>query len=262
MRPPINRCHTLLFVSVLTALGACGGGGGSGGDAVEAFEDSISALEEGKLSTYIQTATPKVQLEQMKAEWDAKRKTPLSAYEATQFRETMAMLTAKDAEQQLFAMLEPQLVVIEGQAASIAQMLPALTGMGGEQAAPAIDTLSALAERLPDLGLDDEQKLKQAIAVVTGTARKLDLKDAEALTKLEFSEVLAKADVIYAGAIDLLEVYGLSIEKSLASTEVKVQSAEKDKAVLEVSYSLFDGPRRSRNIEMAHVDGRWVPTGR
>jgi hypothetical protein len=268
MRLPLSPCTaspcTAPFaLSVVLALGACGGGGGSGGAAAEAFEDSLDALKDRKISTYVQSATSKVQLEQMKASWDKERKaTPDPAYVA-QFREVMAMLTAKDADQQLFAMIKPQLAMIAQQAAGVAAMLPSLaSGVGGQQAAPAIDTLSALAERLPELGLQDEQKLQQAIAIVTGTARKLGVQEYDALAKLEFPQMLAKADLLYAGVVDVLAVYGLSLEESLASTEIAVQSATENNAVLAVSYSLFGGPRQSRNIEMARVDGRWVSTTR
>jgi hypothetical protein len=263
MRLSYPHATNSLLLSTLTALAACGGGGGSGGDAAESFEDSVAALQAGKVSEFIQNATPKVQLDELKANWDEQRRAAIKPADAAQFREMMAMLTAKDAEKQLFDMLAPQLSMIEQQAADAAEALPMLAmGLGGQQAAPAVDTLSALADRLPELGLADEKKLERAIAVVTGTARKLGAKELDALTKLEFPAMLAKLDVLYAGAADLLEVYGLSLEESLASTEVEVQSATEDQAVLVVSYSLFGGPRQTRNMEMARVDGRWVPTGR
>lgn len=250
-------------LSALVALGACGGGGDSGSAAVEAFESSLEAVKSGKISAYVQSATSKVQLDQMRASWEKQRQVQPSPTEAAQFREVMAMLTAKDAEQQLFGMIKPQLAMIEEQAAGFADMLPMFaSGLGGEQAAPAIDTLVALGDRLPELGLGDEARLKRAIAVATGTARKLDVKEVDALTKLEFPAMLAKLDVLYAGVVDLLEVYGLSVEESLATTEVAVQSASENEAVLAVSYSLFGGPRQSRNMQMARVDGRWVATGR
>jgi hypothetical protein len=264
MQLPRTRCTTTFALLVPMTLSTCGGGGGdSGSAAAAAFEDSLEALKSGKISAYVQTSTPKSKLDELKASWERQRQTAPSPEDAAKFREFMALVTAQDAEQQLFGMLAPQLTMIEQQALGFAGALPMLaSGMGGQQAAPAIDTLTALADRLPELGLADEQKLKQAIAVVTGTARKLELKDYDAFARLEFPAMLAKADVLYAGAVDLLGVYGLSVAESLATTEIAVQSATEDDAVLEVSYSLFGGPRKTSKMEMARVDGHWVATGR
>lgn len=79
---------------------------------------------------------------------------------------------------------------------------------------------------------------------------------------LDFDGMLSKVDVLYAGVADLLDVYGLSLEESLESTEVAVQSETENQVVLNVSYSIFGGPRQTQNVEMALVDGRWVTTGR
>ncbi len=256
---PTRLAPVLPFV--LFALGACGGS--PGGAAVEAFEASLAALEDGEFSAYLERAASKVQLEQMKASWAQQRQVAPSPDEAAQFRQMMAVLTAKDAEEQVFGFVAPQLAMIEEQAAGFADMLPMLVGgLGGQQAAPAVDALVALGDRLPTLGLSDEKKLKQAIRVVTGAARKLGLKELDAVRALDFDDLLDKADVLYGGVNDLLEVYGLSLEETLASTEVKVQSASENQAVLEVSYSLFGGPRQMSTLEMMRVDGRWVPTGR
>jgi hypothetical protein len=52
MRLSYAHAPNSLLLSTLTALAACGGGGGSGGDAAESFEDSVAALQAGKVSEF------------------------------------------------------------------------------------------------------------------------------------------------------------------------------------------------------------------
>jgi len=255
--------HRLVWrtAPLILALASCGGSPGEA--ATEAYEASIAALRDGRLSFYVERAASKVQLEQMKASWEQQRRTPMAAAEAAQFEEVMASLTAKGAAGKLFETLAPQLALFEQQLIENAGVLPMIVGgLGGQQAAPAVEALLALTDRLPMLGLSDEKKLKKALAVVTDAARELDIDKAAELTALDFDELLEKADVLYAGVVELLDVYGLSLDKSLASTEVTVQSESENQAVLQVSFELFGGPRQAMTLEMARIDGRWVPTGR
>lgn len=253
----------LSLLATLAIAASCGGGGGSGGDAAETLEASLASLRAGKLSDYVERSMSKVQLEKLRADWERQRQQAPTPDEAAQFRDTMAMLTAKDAEASLFAMLAPQLMALEEQAVGMAGALPMLAaGLGGQEAAPAMDALNGLAERLPELGLADEGKLKRAIKVVTKAARELGVKELDGLRALEFPALLDKADVLYGGVSDLLEVYGLSLDETLASTKVAVQSASENQATLALTYSVFGGPPQTSTLEMARVDGRWVPTGR
>ncbi|MEM8712316.1 MAG: hypothetical protein AAGG01_15300, partial [Planctomycetota bacterium] len=89
--------------------------------------------------------------------------------------------------------------------------------------------------------------------------RKLDLDSVQDVQALDFDELLGRADIAYAGLIDMLDVYGLSPQSTLDSMKIKLISSEGDLAQLEATFSLFGMDPETVPFEMERIDGRWFP---
>lgn len=272
------RIKISLAALALLAVGLGGCGGQEPASSVEAAKDFGPAetvleqarkLREGDLAALVQLAVPPAQYEQLKAEWPSRVKDdPASEEDRREFAEAMAKMTAADAEQALYAELEPALAKAE---AEMGAQLPLMVGMGrgfavqainessklsAEQKQQATDFLDAFAKWVEGAQFFDREKARQAIAGAVATARKLELKTLEELEKLDFEQAMQKAGTAYLGVRDLLKVYGLDLDAALASVEGRVKSEQGDEAVVEVSYRLFDQPLNFET-KMTRRDGRW-----
>lgn len=258
------------------ALAACGGDDAGDADIAAASESPTDAIvasaqrmKEGDLLGAVKLSVPPEHFERMKAEWrESVENDPPSEEERRQFAETMSKLTAPDAEQQLYAELEPQLQVFETE---MAPQIPLWIGMGRGFAVQSIEasedltppqkqqatqTLDAVAAWLGSVDLTDRDKVKTAIGHAVETARAVDLQTMEQVGELEFEQMLEKGGVVFTGLKDVLRVYGLDLDKSFDSVKAELVSETGDTATVRVDYTLFDRPL-SFETEMVKVDDRW-----
>ena len=195
---------------------------------------------------------------------EAAKKPAPSAEESKQFADSVTKFTAPDAEDKLFAEIQPKLAQMGPQ---IPMMVGMMSGMAGQSIAqstkmsPAEKTqanavLTAITKWATTAPLSDPEKAKQAIKVVVGTARDLKLTTLEAMQKLSFSEMMQKAGIAAGGLRKTLAVYGFDTDKMLDSVKAEKKSESGDTAVVTVSYTLLDTPVTA-DVNMIKRDGRW-----
>lgn len=245
-----------ISLSLLSLLPACGGPTSSPEGAIEASTD---ALVSNDIGAWIELTMTPAQQEDLRASWEKLRKSEPTAREREQFDAAIKMLTAKDADAQLFASLQPQLVQIQGQfgwALTFAPMMLANLAGGEPEAQLAAQEFAA---SLANIDLTDEAKLKQAIHCVTQAAKKLKIDDFEELRGLSFDKLTSKGSTALAGIKGVLQVYGLDLDATLESIETKVIAEEGNSALVEVRYALFGGAKSSMQMRMIKSDDGWTP---
>ena len=195
---------------------------------------------------------------------EAAKKPAPSAEESKQFADSVAKFTAPDAEDKLFAEIQPKLAQMGPQ---IPMMVGMMSGMAGQNIAqnpkmsPAEKTqanavLTAITKWATTAPLSDPEKAKQAIKIVVGTARDLKLTTLDAMQKLSFSDAMQKAGIAVGGLRKTLSVYGFDTDKMLDSVKAEKKSESGDTAVVALSYTLLDTPV-SADVNMIQRDGRW-----
>ena len=235
----------------------------------ETVSRQAAELREGDIVSLIKLAVPPEQYEKMKTEWSQRIKDePASEEDRREFAEAMAKMTGDDAEGALYAELEPALAKAE---AEMGAQLPLMVGMGRGFAVQAINEstklsaaqkqqatefVDAFAKWLEGAQFFDREKARQALSSMVSTARKLGVKTLDEVEKLDFEAAMEKAGVVFLGVKDVLKVYGLDLDQSLASVKSEVKSQQGDEAVVEVSYQLFGQPL-SFETTMTQRDGRW-----
>jgi hypothetical protein len=273
MRLPVLR-HVLLPLVATLLLASCHGkdeparAGGSTPEA--ALQSSVDLLRSGDINGLWRHLLPPADYANMRADWTLQQRhaQPDSAAQRARFSETLRKLTAPDAENTLYAELQPKLTQMQQQ---YQDQLPVLISVGeallkrsiarspslGEtqkaQLGSVLDTLLPWAQQAPWF---DAAHAKQAIGVAVATARKLDIKDADQLRSLDFDATMTRYATGYAGAKQLLAIYGLSIDQALDSARFTPVSNSNGHAVVKLDYTLLGKPL-SAEAKMVEENGRW-----
>jgi hypothetical protein len=267
-----------LAASALLALGLVGCESGEQKVADKAPESlgpaetvtaSAEHLRRGDIAALIKGAVPADRYETLRSEWSRRtQEEPSSEADRKEFAETMAKLTAADAEAVLMSELEPQLAKAE---AEMGPQLPLMVGMGrgfavqalmeskqldDAQKQQATAMIDALAAWVQGAKFFDREHAKAAIGHVVATARALELTSLEQVEALDFDAAMAKAGQVYLGMSKTLAVYGLDLDATLASVKAEVVEQQDDLAKVKVSYSLFNQPL-SFETRMVRRDDRW-----
>ena len=270
MRLPVLRHALLLFAALL--LAGCHGkdepaqAGGSTPEA--ALQSSVDLLRSGDLNGLWKHLLPPADYASMRADWALQQRhaQPDSAGQRARFSETLRKLTAPDAEDTLYAELQPKLAQMQQQyqlpvLASVGEAIlkrsiarsPSLGETQKAQLGSVLDTLLPWAQQAPWF---DAAHAKQAIGVAVATARKLDIKDADQLRSLDFDTTMTRYATAYAGAKQLLAIYGLSIDQTLDSVRFTPVTNSNGHAVVKVDYTLLGKPL-SAEAKMVEENGRW-----
>jgi hypothetical protein len=184
--------------------------------------------------------------------------------ESKQFADQVAKFTAPDAEDKLFADIQPKLAQMGPQ---IPMGVAMMSGMAGQSIAQnpkmseaektqANAVLTAITKWATTAPLADPDKAKQAIKVVVGTARDLKLTTLEAAQKMSFQDAMQKVGIAVGGLRKTLAVYNFDTDKMLDSVKATKKSEDGDNAVVTVTYTLLDTPVTA-DVKMVKVDGRW-----
>ena len=235
----------------------------------ETVERQAAELREGDLVGLIQLAVPPAHYDKLKSEWSQRiKEDPATEHDKREFAEAMAKMTADGAEQALYAELEPALAKAE---AEMGAQLPLMVGMGRGFAVQAINEsakltaaqkqqatefIDAFAKWIEGAQFFDRDKARQALSSMVATARQLGVKSLDEVEQMDFETAMQKAGAAFLGVRDVLKVYGLDLDATLASVESKVKSQQGEEAVVEVSYQLFGQPL-SFETTMTQRDGRW-----
>lgn len=265
--------RTLLPLFAVLALAACHHDEAAqvGGDTPEAaVQGSVDLLKAGDFNGLWKHALPPADYATLRADWGRHNanQPPVSAADKAKFDEAVRKLTAPDAENQLYAELQPKLGQMEQQ---YKDQLPVMISVGDAllkngvaqnqnldseqktQANQLIDVLVPWAKQAPWF---DQAKAKQAVGVVVATARKLDLKSPEQLRSMDFDATMAKYATGYAGLKQLLAIYGLSVDEALDSVKLSTLSSKDGHAVVKIDYTLLGKPL-SAESNLVQQDGRW-----
>jgi len=238
-------------------------------DPATAVEAMAAKLHDNQLLEAVQLAVPPAKLDELRAEWRQKMASEApSEEERADYAAQMAKFTAPDAEAVLYAELEPQLIKFETE---MAAQMPMMIGMGQgfvmqsiqaseeldeTQKKEATDVVAAIAGWLQGVKLTDRDLAKQSIAIAVKAARDLDLATLDQVRALDFDQTMGKASVMFGALKEVLALYGLDINQSLAGIKASVVSKADGAAKVAVAYSLFGKPLTTQT-EMVEVDGRW-----
>ena len=273
MRLPTLRYALLpLFAALL--LSACHGkdeASQPGGSTPEAaLQGSIDLLKAGDLNGLWKHALPPADYANLRADWShhEQDQQPITDDDRAKFNETMQKLTGPDAENKLYAELQPKLTMMEQQ---YKDQLPVLVSVGEAlvknsiaqnknltdaqkaQTSSVLDVLAPWAQQTPWF---DQAKAKQAIGVAVTTARKLDMKSPDQLRAMDFDTAMTKYSTGLTGAKQLLVVYGLSLDDTLNSVKFTPVSSSNGHAVVKIDYTLLGKPLSTEST-LVQQDGRW-----
>ncbi|WP_049623336.1 hypothetical protein [Frateuria defendens] len=242
-----------------------------GGDTPEAaVMQSVALIKAGDFNGFWKHALPPADYATLRADWTLPRpgQPPISNEDRARFATTMQQLTAPDAETRLYGQLQPQLAQAEQK---YKDQLPMLIGLGQsvlksgvaqnqtlsaeqkQQANAVIDVLAPWAQQVPWF---DPAKAKQAVGVVAATARKLDLKSPDQLRTMDFDNAMQRYATAFAGAKDLLAIYGLSVDQALDSVKATPIDNAKGRARVRLDYTLLGKPLSTETV-LVQQDGRW-----
>jgi hypothetical protein len=230
---------------------------------------SVAALRANNVSAFLNNALPAGELAKLKADWNKDiNKDPVTDEDRKQFTDTMAKLTAPDAEAKMYAEIEPQLKDFD---AKTAQQMPMMIAMGQGFAQSAIqqskdlnDSQKQQAQAMVDatatwaqtVKFTDPALVKSAIAAISKTARDLNLKSIDEARALSYDQAMQKAGIMLAGVKQVFAVYGLNMDKALDSIKVETAAMTGDTAKIKISYTAFDQPF-STESDLVKVDGKW-----
>lgn len=234
-----------------------------------AVKAALQALRNNNVGALLENALPAPQLAKTKAEWGKDlNKDSITNEDRKKFADGVAKLTAADAEAKLYAEIEPKLKEADAQ---MAQQMPMMIAMGqgmlqssvqqskdldDKQKEQATAAIAAAAKWAQTAKFTDPALVKQAIAIGCKIARDVNIKTLDDARALTFEQGMQKAGIVLAGAKQIFDVYGFSIDKTLDSAKVETVSNQGDTAKIKVSYRLFDTPLSSES-DMIKLDGRW-----
>lgn len=266
-------CIALVLLVVL--LAACNKqkeapGTPGGGSPEDATRESLALLRDGKFDLFWKHALPPADFAALRADWPRLDATPapVEPDDKAKFEAGVKRLTEPEAEKKLFAELRPTLVRFDR---DYKDQMPLVAGIGQSMALTAIDqakdlTLSQkrqLREAVNVVGpwastvpWGDQAKAKEAIAIVVDTARKAGLSTPEALHAMNFEQSMATWSTAWLGFKRLLDVYGLSIDKSFDSVSIDTIESSDGSAHVKITYTLLDKPIQT-DATLVLLDGRW-----
>ncbi len=270
-----NLARITLTTAMTLCVVACGNdstpgataSAGAGPDTT--IQTSIALAKQGDIAGLIGNVLPPADFARIKADWNNKKDSAEPSEEdRRKFAETMAKLTAPDAAETLYAEIEADIMQFDAQ---YQQQIPTMVAMGrgyvqglvqqsqdlsAAEKEQANNAIQALAQWIEKTRFTDPALVKKALAILSDTARELDLKTLDEARALNFDQSAPKLKVAFNGLKKVLEVYGFSINQTLDSVKSEVVTNEGDTAKVKVAYTLLGTPL-SAETEMVRIDDRW-----
>lgn len=234
-----------------------------------AVASNIRNLRENNFKALVEASVPPQYLPQIRAEWQAKLDAkPITDADRAEFEADMERLTAPDAEQKLWAELEPQMDKFRKEAA---MQMPMMVGIGRgilvsalqqsedlseDQKQQAVKGVDAFAHWMETAPFTDAALAQKSIGVLCNTARALKLESLDQVRAMDFDQMLEKAGVAAAGLKQIFDIYGFSVDRALDSARTELVSNEGNQARVKVGYSLFDSTLDFES-ELELFEGRW-----
>lgn len=260
----------LLLLLACLCLAGCRRDVVAPGDPVAAVKGMAAAVRDNDLVRYSRLSMPPALHKRTEERWKAKLSAapPPTAEQQRDYSRWMARLTAADAETRLYARFDSKLKKVESEIGSQWPLMQATGGIFLNGLIKANDKLSpsekdhakAVGSALLDWAtpalLSDRSRARQAIAVMTHTARELKLPTLQQSRALEMIPALEKGSQVLKGLKQIGRIYGLDADASLSGLQAKVLSADGDLATMEVSYPLL-GRTVKFEMQLIRRDGRW-----
>jgi hypothetical protein len=241
-----------------------------GATPLAAVQQALDLLKAGDLDDFWKHALPPVDYATRRDDWtrihDAMA--TITPQQRTQLNQLLQRLTAPNANAQLAAQIEPRLKQLQKQYGT---QLPVMLGIFQTIAGTAVDQNNELSADQKQMLHDivsttggwaqkaswfDTALAKQAIAVITDTARQLDLKNADQLQKLDYDQAMQKYSRLYQGLKKLLALYGLSLDKTIDSVRLRTLDHDQVNAQVKLDYTLL-GKALSGRVTLVQENGRW-----
>ncbi len=264
------RCQMLLLVPLLLCLAGCGRSATAPGDPVAAVKGMAAALRDNDLVRFSQLSVPPALHRRMEARWSARiaAAAPPSAVEVRDYDRWLARLTGSDAQERLYRRWDAKLKKIEPELHSQWPLMQTTAGIFINGYVQSMDSLGAdqkihakaigaavLAWLTPGL-VADRARARKAIAVITQTAKVVDLPTFESMRQLQMIPALRKGGQVLKGFKQLGRLYGVDIDVSLSAVQARVVEAQGNNARLQVSYPLL-GQTVQFDMDLLRRDGRW-----
>lgn len=270
----------LLLVSVLLALlalvAACdkkkaeAPGTPGGGSPEDATRESLELIRDGKFDMFWKHALPPADFANLRADWPRRNEAeaPMDPDDRAKFEAGVKRLTDPDAEKKLFADLRPTLVRFDR---DYKDQMPLISGVGQSMALTAIDqakdltvpqkrqlreAVNVIAPWTQTVAWGDQAHAKEAIGVLVDTARKAGLSTPDALHQMNFEQSMVTWSTAWLGFKRLLDVYGLSVDKSFDSISIDTLENSGGSAHVTITYTLLDKPIQT-DATLVLLDGRW-----
>ena len=274
----MTRRHSwalLALLSLVLAVGACrrdepAPEAAPPGDPVAAVEALADALHDGDLVRCSRLSLPPDLHARTEQAWVRRHELaePPTAEDAAEYAKVMARLSAPDAEEALLRDLEPKLRQFEGEIAGqwplmqatmtifLNAAIQANAELSDVQKAHGAEVADNLMQWLKPALFTDRARARRAVAVLSRTAREIDLPTLEQARALPMKPALEKGGIALRGVKEVLGIYGLDVDHSLAGVQAKVLQSTDDTATVEVTYPLLDRTHRFE-LEMVRRDGGW-----
>lgn len=258
----IRATRTLTVLASLLTVTACGGSTDNG-TPEGAVRASFAYMTDGfDLAGMMKTVMPPTQLAELEATWNETMQEDPSPDDAMGFRTIMLMLTADDAEEQLFLLAQPML---EEWQQSITGFAGLITFAGMSALSAELDeaeqqqyqaVLGGMASWMSELDITDEDKAKKSIGILCEAARELDIRTLDQVQKLSFEEALELGGTAIGSIMDVGKVYGLDLEGVADSAKIGEAVIDGKTAKVPVTVKMF-GKDYDYMQAVKLVDGKW-----
>jgi hypothetical protein len=216
------------------------------------------------LKGMFQLAVPPSVLKEMTAQWETKRKEPITDTQRKEFAEGISKILAPGAIDEMMAAAEPQLAQLKGQ-------MPMYVGMGGGmlkqsiQANPdlnetqkkqALEMVGALETWAGKTDFADPNRLRKAATEFANGLRATNITTLDQMQALSFDQMLGKGGVLFAAMKKSFNAYDLNLDDMFASTKSEQISLTGDSAKIKTTMT-FLGQQIVSETDMMKIDGRW-----
>lgn len=198
------------------------------------------------------------------ADFEDKKARGFSKSEKAKFARSIAMFTAEDAEENLYALAAPMVGQARAMLPSILTQKEQITdGMEGffyvrESLTKTASVITgATIDWAGDNDILSEDKINAAIAAVVRTVKALDIKTLDEVENMDFDQVMEKASTVFLGVKNLFGAFGIEIDNMLNSVVVDSVDVEGDIATMNISFYMF-GKQLKQVFIMERKDGIWV----
>lgn len=256
------RTRTLALLVSLLTVSACGGSADTSTPEGTVAASYAYMADGFDLAGMMTTVAAPSQLADLEATWNETMKEGPSPDEAMEFRALMLMLTADDAEEQLFIQAKPMLAEMQQSLTGVASLIT-LAGMSAvsaeldeEEQQQYQAVLGGMATWLGELDITDEDRAKESIGILCAAARDLDIKSLDQVQALSFEEALERGGTAIGSVMDVFKVYGLDLEGVFESAEIGEPVIDGTAAKVPVTVQMF-GEDYEFMQALQLVDGKW-----